>query len=95
MSFKGSLEFSSETEEAESALFLLVKGLLDELREDIPQDKKGGAGSLPQDQLTFLHRCVKMELQASPYELRGSRRAALLSDFIQVGSILLVFGLFT
>ena len=49
---------------------------------------------LPQDQLTFLHRCVKMELQASPYELRGSRRAAVLSDFIQVGSILVGFVLF-
>ena len=82
MPFKGSLEFSGETERAEGDLFLLVMGLLDELMEGVPQDKKNEG--LPQDQLTFLHRCVKMELQASPYELRGSRRAALLSGFIKV-----------
>ena len=51
------------------------------MREGVTQEGE----ALPQDQLTFLHRCLKMELQASPYELRGSRRAAVLADFIQVG----------
>ena len=83
MPFKGSLGFSDETEGAESDLFLLVRGLLDELREGVSEDERGEG--LPQDQLTFLHRCLKMELQASPYELRGSRRAAVLAGFIQVG----------
>ena len=65
--------FSEETEDAECQLFQLSWSLLDGVGEDISQD-----------QLTFLQRCVKMALQASPYELRGSRRAAVLCNFIQV-----------
>ena len=74
-SSKGSLDFSGETEEAESHLFQLARGLLDKVGE-----------GLSKDQLTFLQRCIKMALQASPYDLRGSRRASVLCDFIQVDS---------
>ena len=78
------LKFTDDTKEAESDLFLLTLGLLDKVKETLPQAKQGEG--LPKDELVFLHRCIKMALQTSPYDLRGSRRVAVLCEFIKVKS---------
>ena len=62
-------------------LLFIASSVLSDLLADLGRMDEG---DLPKDHLTYLQRCLKSKLMTQHYDPRGSRRTALICNFIQV-----------
>ena len=72
------LNFTKETESAEEKLFYKTRELMVEVERKC---------SMSKDIVTLTIRCLKTRIMTNPYDIRGSRRLAVICTFIQVSQV--------